>query len=396
MLHSQPMRPRVLVVTRNLPPAHGGMERLLEALINVLAQFCELAVVGPRDAAGLPVLNDLDMTGCPMQPATRFLLACQLAAWKVARRLRPQVIIAGSGLVAPAVRWAAQCSGARAVTYLHGLDIGNRHPLYGLGFVPCIRSCAQVWTNSRFTGDLAQARGISRDRLRTLYPVACHSTAQDMEGAADFRQRWAGHRVLLSAGRLVPRKGLPSFVEHVFPLVLRQHPQAILAIAGDEAHGGIKRQDGEGHRIRQAAARAGVLDRLDWLGWLAPDAIQAAYAAADVLVFPVQHHPTDPEGFGMVAIEAAGCGLPTVAYATGGVCEAVEHGLSGCLVPPGDVAGFARSVTALLDAPSRAMASGCRGFAEQFSKECFAMRVHGLLMELLQTNAHALPSPWSP
>jgi phosphatidylinositol alpha-1,6-mannosyltransferase len=291
------------------------------------------------------------------------------------------------------VWWAARRSGARAVTYLHGLDIGNRHPLYGLGFVPCIRACERVWVNSRFTGELALARGIAGDRLRTLYPVACHGTDQDMTGAAAFRQRWSGHRVLLSAGRLVPRKGLPSFVEHVLPLILRQHPQTILAIAGDEAHGGIKRQDGEGQRIRQAAARAGVLDRLDWLGWLASDTLQAAYAAAEVLVFPVQHHPTDPEGFGMVAIEAAACGLPTVAYATGGVCEAVEHGLSGCLQPPGDVAGFARAVTALLETPSRVTASGCRRFAEQFSKELFALQVKGLLVELLQADAHTLPLP---
>lgn len=381
------LRPRVLVVTRNLPPAHGGMERLLEALIETLARSCELAVVGPRGAAGLPVLEGLDVTGCPMQPATRFLLACQLATWRVAQRLRPQVIIAGSGLTAPAAWWAARCSGARAVTYLHGLDIGNRHPLYGLGFTPCIRACERVWTNSQFTGDLAMARGIAKDRLRILYPVANHGTDQHMNATTDFRQRWAGHRVLLSAGRLIPRKGLPSFVEHVFPLVLRQHPQAILAIAGDEAPGGIKRQDGEGQRIRQAAARAGVLDRLDWLGWLAPDAMQAAYTAADVLVFPVQHDPTDPEGFGMVAIEAAGCGLPTVAYATGGVCEAVEHGLSGCLVPPGDVAGFAGAVTALLDLPSHTMASGCQHFAKRFSKERFALQLQDLLMELLPMGA---------
>jgi phosphatidylinositol alpha-1,6-mannosyltransferase len=112
-----------------------------------------------------------------------------------------------------------------------------------------------------------------------------------------------------------------------------------------------------------------------------------------VLVFPVQHHPTDPEGFGMVAIEAAACGLPTVAYATGGVCEAVEHGLSGCLVPPGDVAGFARAVTALLETPSRVTASGCRRFAEQFSKEHFALQARGLLAELIQADAHTLPFP---
>lgn len=380
-------RPRVLLVTRNLPPAHGGMERLLEALIDTLAQFCELAVVGPRGAADLPVLRGLHMVGCPMRPTAGFLLACQLATWQLARRLHPQAIIAGSGLVAPAAWWAARRSGSRAATYLHGLDIGSRHPLYGLGFVPCIRACERVWVNSRFTGALAMARGVSKDRLRTLSPLVNLDMGQNMAGTVDyFRQRWMGHRVLLSAGRLIPRKGLPSFVEHVLPLVLRHHPQAILAIAGDEAHGGIKSQNGEEQRIRQAAARAGVLDRLDWLGWLAPDILQAAYTAADVLVFPVQHVPADPEGFGMVAIEAAGCGLPTVAYATGGVCEAVEHGVSGCLVPPGDTAGFVEAVTTLLDAPTHATAEGCRRFAQQFSKERFTLQVQSLLMELLQVD----------
>lgn len=383
-------RPRVLVVTRNLPPAHGGMERLLEALIATLAQFCELAVVGPRDAATLHTLRGLDMTGCPMHPTAGFLLACQLATWQVARRLRPEAIIAGSGLVAPAAWWAARCSGSRAATYLHGLDIGSRHPLYSLGFVPCIRACQRVWVNSRFTGALATARGVSPDRLRTLSPLVTMATDQHKTDAVAWRQRWMGHRVLLSAGRLIPRKGLPSFVEHVFPLVLRHHPQTILAIAGDEAHGGIKSQDGEEQRIRQAAARAGVLHRLDWLGWLAPDTLQAAYTAADVLVFPVQHVPADPEGFGMVAIEAASCGLPTVAYATGGVCEAVEHGVSGWLVPPGDMAGFAAAVIALLDQPTHATAEGCRRFAQQFSKERFAMQLQSLLMELLQADVPRL------
>ena len=53
----------------------------------------------------------------------------------------------------------------------------------------------------------------------------------------------------------------------------------------------------------------------------------------------------------MVAVEAAAHGLPTVAYATGGVVDAVAEGVSGYLVSNGDSALFARRIEALLDEP---------------------------------------------
>lgn len=53
----------------------------------------------------------------------------------------------------------------------------------------------------------------------------------------------------------------------------------------------------------------------------------------------------------MVAIEAAAHGLATVAYATGGVVDAVAQGISGYLVHPNDAAVFAQAVLELMDAP---------------------------------------------
>ncbi len=102
-----------------------------------------------------------------------------------------------------------------------------------------------------------------------------------------------------------------------------------------------------------------------------------AYAAADVHVFPVREIPGDPEGFGMVAIEAAAHALPTVAYATGGVVDAVAAGVSGLLVAPGDCKGFADAVLELLRRPLQAEA--IRLFAADFTWDRFGERVSDAL-----------------
>jgi phosphatidylinositol alpha-1,6-mannosyltransferase len=75
----------------------------------------------------------------------------------------------------------------------------------------------------------------------------------------------------------------------------------------------------------------------------------------------------------MVAIEAAAHGLPTVAYATGGVVDAVREGQSGRLVSPGDAAGFAHAVLATLASPFAP--EGCRTFAQGFAWDEFGRRI---------------------
>jgi phosphatidylinositol alpha-1,6-mannosyltransferase len=84
----------------------------------------------------------------------------------------------------------------------------------------------------------------------------------------------------------------------------------------------------------------------------------------------------------MVAIEAAAHGLPTVAFAVGGVPDAVSPGRSGHLVHPGDYAGFAQRTCELLAAGrDTTLRASAREFAATFTWDIFAMR----LRESLQT-----------
>jgi glycosyltransferase involved in cell wall biosynthesis len=71
-------------------------------------------------------------------------------------------------------------------------------------------------------------------------------------------------------------------------------------------------------------------------------------AALDVLV----HCPTAPEPLGRVLAEAMVVGRPIVAARCGGIPEVVEDGVTGLLVEPGDVAGFASAVIRLLEDPA--------------------------------------------
>ncbi|MGH9299877.1 MAG: glycosyltransferase, partial [Acidimicrobiales bacterium] len=58
------------------------------------------------------------------------------------------------------------------------------------------------------------------------------------------------------------------------------------------------------------------------------------------------------ESFGLVALEAAACGVPVVAASVGGLTTLVEDGRTGYLVEPGEVSGFARHVEAIVSDPS--------------------------------------------
>jgi glycosyltransferase involved in cell wall biosynthesis len=100
--------------------------------------------------------------------------------------------------------------------------------------------------------------------------------------------------------------------------------------------------------LRRALTGSGIAGRVRLTGTLAGAELDAAYAAADVLVLASRH-----EGFGMVVTEALARGLPVIATSVGGVPEALGHAADGrrpgILVPPDDPDALAGAVAAWLD-----------------------------------------------
>ena len=119
---------------------------------------------------------------------------------------------------------------------------------------------------------------------------------------------------------------------------------------------------GEGNYLqtcRDLAAELGISDRVQFKGWIPHDQLEAQFERALFAVVPSRW----PEPFGMVGPEAMSRGRPVVAFAAGGIPDWLEDGVSGFLVPPGDINGLASAMDRLLSQPGLAESLG-RGAAK--------------------------------
>ena len=365
-------RQRILLVTRNLPPLVGGMERLNWHMARELARYGEVRVVGPAGAAELAPAG-VEVTEVPLKPLWRFLAATQWQAVRLVRSWRPDVVLAGSGLTALPVLLAARGGRARTAAYVHGLDLVVPQPVYRTLWFPALRRMDWIIANSHATRAQAEAAGIQPARIGIVHPGVQMPVDDHADGAGErFRARHdlGDGPLLISIGRLSARKGLLEFVQESMPRIVRACPQAMLLVVGGAPSNALHARAQTPEAIRQAAELAGIAHSIRFLGQINDEELNAVYRAADVHVFPVKDIPGDPEGFGMVAVEAAAHGLPTAAFATGGVTDAVAEGVSGRLVNAGDYAALADAVLSLL-ARQGALADSCRGFARRFEWDCF-------------------------
>jgi phosphatidyl-myo-inositol dimannoside synthase len=339
-------KPRALMISRNLPPLTGGMERLNLHAYHALRQQFRTAVCGPSGVGEFLEAGDAQAE-VGVASLSRFLIACQWKSLRLALSWRPKVVYSGSGLTAPAALVAARAVGAQAVCFLHGLDIVADHPVYRRLFLPAIQRQNRILVNSRSTAALAKDAGVSADRLRVVHPgVDLPDLSNRDEARSDFRTRYGlGNRpILLAAGRLTERKGLAPFIRKSLPEIIRHEPDTMFVVIGGEASQALQHRKGVVADIRSAAKEVGLDSQVLLLGSVTDAELSQAYFAADLLVFPVLELPGDVEGFGMVAVEAAAHGLRTVAFKVGGVADAIADDVSGWLLEPGDYYAMGRTV----------------------------------------------------
>lgn len=147
----------------------------------------------------------------------------------------------------------------------------------------------------------------------------------------------SGRPRLLAVGR----PGLAAGFEDSIA-ALRLVPGAELAIVGGEP-GEQPGADRHSRRLQAVAERAGVVDRVRFVGAVPPERMAEWYRSAAMLVAT----PRCPS-FGLAAVEAMACGIPVVGYSVGGLDDSVVDGVTGRLVRAGEVAALATAVRQLL------------------------------------------------
>jgi len=193
---------------------------------------------------------------------------------------------------------------------------------------------------SRHTQRELQRRGFRRVRVwgRGVDAERFQPQRREAVWRARLGAPAAGTPLLLYVGRLSPEKR----VDWLRP-VLDQNPGARLAIVGDGPA-----------RPALEALFAGT--PTVFTGYLRGGDLAAAYAAADVFVFPAAN-----ETLGNVVLEAMASGLPVVAANSGGPLDHLQHNRHGLLFDPHDPADLAEQVRRLLRYPDLARAFGEAG-----------------------------------
>lgn len=378
-------RSGIIFITRNLPPLTGGMERVAWHVIDELHQYEDIRVIGPKGCRQ-HLAADIPVTELPLRPIALFLILAAITSLWFSFWHRPRLLLAGSGLTAPLAWISALLSGAKCAAYLHGLDIDAPHPVYRAIWRPVFRKCNLVLTNSRFTKTRAQTAGVAAEKIHILHPGV---TLPDLSNAARQRREFRKKHgiaptspTLLYVGRITARKGLAVFVREIFPYIVASRPDTKLIVVGDEPSQALQHKEGELDRIIQILDTNQQRDHVTLLSQLSDNELDSAYFSADALIFPVQEGKFDHEGFGMVAVEAAAHNLKTIAFCSGGVPDAVAHGISGTLVDPGNHASFAQAVLKQLECTDDHPTNGLNNaheFAAEFTWTKFGERLRRLL-----------------
>ena len=172
-----------------------------------------------------------------------------------------------------------------------------------------------------------------------------------------------GSRVLF-LGRLREKKGVYDLVRAI-PDVRKRIPDARFILAGD----------GDAASVRALAASLGVEHAIELPGWIDGEQKDTALRQADILALPSHF-----EGLPVCVLEAMASGAAVVATNVGGIPDAIESGISGLIITPGDVEGLGNALIALLTDPQ--MRKRMRDAAFERVKEKFS--VQSILRQLDQ------------
>ena len=224
------------------------------------------------------------------------------------------------------------------VTTLHGTDItivGQDHSYQAITRFSIERSDRITSVSQWLKDETIKAFGCGNSRVDVI-PNFVDPTVYDRarHGDALRRELGGGRKVLMHISNFRPVKRVRDVVR-VFAKVQTQVP-SVLVMVGDGPDRGAAEEE---------ARRLGVAADVRFLGKI--DAVAPLLAAADLYVFP-----SESESFGLSALEALASGVPVVGARVGGVPEVVNDGVTGALLPLGDVAGMAEAALRFLE-PAR-------------------------------------------
>jgi len=318
----------------------GGGERHLADLANGLARRGHdvYAVLRPKS----PLLNELNelrkenVTTLPLRNSLDAKSARDLA--RLVRKNEIQIVHAHMARDYPLAAYATRMNPRSTL-------IVTRHVLFQLSRLHRItlaKASRIIAVSQAVAAQLKADAVASSEKISVVLngiDAASFQEARQRFNRADFLNAWnLPDDCLLvgTVGELTPLKGQEEFLRAATQ-VLRQHPNAYFIIAGIDHSRGYENRI----HIEQLIEELNLSPRVRLAGWL--ENLAELYCALDVFV-----SASHTESFGLVLAEAMAGGTAVVATETEGAREIIQPGVTGLLVPIGDVDELANNIAALL------------------------------------------------
>jgi phosphatidylinositol alpha-1,6-mannosyltransferase len=358
-----------LLATNDFPPKVGGIQSYLYELWRRLPAASTAVLTTPYEGAAA---WDAAQAFRVVRTRQGFLLPTRDVRSRVdslAREVGAEVVFLDPmvplGVIGPKLRaapYVVVAHGAEITVYgrIPGTRAAGRQVLRNAAGVVAAgefaaRAAARV--AGRPLPTLVVPPGVDPGRFRPLDPEERRATriALDLDPDAPL---------VVGVSRLVPRKGFDVLLE---------------AVAGlDGVHVAIAGAGRDANRLERHARR---LDgRAHLLGRIDDAVLPKLYGCADVFAMVCRDRwgGLEAEGFGIVFLEAAACGVPSVAGRSGGSHEAVVDGETGLVVDPSDVTATRDALARLLgdDELRRRLGAAAQRRAEtEFSYDTLAARL---------------------
>lgn len=368
----------------------GAQENTMLTAQLLRADGWEVDVVsGPQTGSEGSLIETVRERGIPLileptlvrevNPVKDFLAIFRLA--RLMRQGKYSIVHTHSSKAGIVGRWAAKLAGVPIIVHtVHGWGHHDyQHPLVRAYYIllekitlPITDKLIAV-TGKDIDKGLRDGIGKRSDYLVIRSGIELDRFGHPQVPRETTRAAWgipADAPLIGSVTRLSPQKAPLDFVRAA-ALVAQRYPNAYFMMVGDGPLRG---------EVEQLATELGIANRLVLTG-LRRD-VPELLATFDLFALSSLW-----EGLPRVLLQAMATSLPVVATACDGSAEAIETGVNGFLVPPGEPTQLAERLCDLLEQPALAQQMGSAGYArvEEFSDRGMVKAIAALYAELLKT-----------
>jgi glycosyltransferase involved in cell wall biosynthesis len=272
-----------------------------------------------------------------------YVSACAFATFKVSKRTGSDLIHAQWGLQAFASFISKKLLSKPLVTTVHGAELflSKKRRIYKALLAHGLLNSDMILANSENTRKEAEKFGVPASKIITIHQGVDLDKLKVKEQRKIQLQEVLNIRgkLLLTAGRLVERKGIP-YLLLAMKEVVKQFPRVKLVIVGDGPE--------KLHLIR-LASELGIKEKVVFTGFVSNQDLACLYSLADIFVLPsIVDSKGDTEGLGVVLLEAMAMEKPVIGTNVGGIPDVITDKVTGFLVSQKDPQALAEKICMLL------------------------------------------------